>query len=264
MGAPVLGAMGSAASSAMGGMAGSAAGGFFGGPQGALGAAMSSGMGSIGALFSQGPSGAIASMSTAMAGATTSMTGFAAAAGAIAGPVLLAAAAFSFLSTKTKTLDGGVRLTASGMDVMLKSFEKVKKSRFWGLSTSVSETFSKMSEEQASPFIKAIDGIQNSITDAAGVLGVSAREFEKFAHQIRISTHGMSQEDASAAIMKGLQGLSDAMAEFVFSIDQTQAAFDEVALEGENATQTLLRLASSLTTVNDAMRFFGNTQMSSS
>ncbi|TNE60447.1 MAG: hypothetical protein EP341_01290, partial [Sphingomonadales bacterium] len=171
--------------------------------------------------------------------------------GSIAGPVAAVAAAVSFFSTKTKLLDSGLRITADNMDLLIQSFSTVEKSKFWGLSKSVSTSYGEVDAETAAVLEEAIGGIMTSVRDAAAVLGIGGEAFKDFAYIVEVSTKGMTDEEAQQAVLDAMTDLSDAYAGMVPEIER-------FAKTGEGATDTLTRLADSLTTVNDLADLLGH------
>lgn len=170
--------------------------------------------------------------------------------GSIAGPVAIVTAAISFFSSKTKLLDSGLRVTADNMDLLLQSFSTVEKSRFWGLSKSVSTSYGDLDAETAAVISDAIAEVQTSVQDYAGILGIGAAAFKSFAYVMEVSTKGMTDEEAQEALLEAFSDLSDAYAGMVPYIE-------EFAQSGETTTETLARLSDSLAAVNDVADLLG-------
>ncbi|MGR3732220.1 hypothetical protein [Limimaricola soesokkakensis] len=241
-------------------------GGSFGVPgAGAMGSGLMSGMGGVlggigstlsglGTTFFQNAIGIfgadMAGLSATLAGATSSLSGFAAAAGALALPIAGAVAAFDFFRQKTKKLDEGVRLTTEGMATAVESWERIRKTRFWGLSTDTDNYYSGAPSDIANPLKRAVGEMQAGIVQAADALGVGRRAFADFTHQIKLSTKGMTEDEAVRALQEELGGLGEAFAAMVPGVNRLRAA-------GESAADALARTATSLTTVNAAFRSLG-------
>lgn len=153
------------------------------------------------------------------------------------------ALAFSFFKTKTKELDSGIQANISGMDVMVRNFRKVEKSRFFGLSKKVSTSLSAADDATTDYVTEMVHNLQDGVYSAADALNIAADTFAGFTHVMRVSTKGLSEEAAQEAIEEGLRGVADAMAEMVPGIGAFMQA-------GEGASDTLDRLASRLTNVN--------------
>ncbi|MDZ4392507.1 MAG: hypothetical protein U1B82_05995, partial [Cypionkella sp.] len=237
-------------------IAGAAGGGAAPAAGGGLGSILS-GVAGVGASFISGASGLITSLtgaggslatagtylSSVLGGATASLGGLAAAAGALALPVLAVAAVFSFFRTKTKLLDSGLRLTVNGLDTAVETFKRVKKTRFWGLSSKTSTSYDDAATEIADPISKAIGAMQLGVIDMAGLLGISSTAFDTFATQLQISTKGLSEDDALAAVQKAITGLGDEFAELATGLK-------DFVHDGEGAMAALTRLTQSMQVVN--------------
>ncbi|UOA14535.1 phage tail tape measure protein [Sulfitobacter dubius] len=236
-----------------GGIMGTFMGGLAGGGTGFIGGAAnvisSFGAGGFGSAF--------ASIGHSIGAATTGIGAMGAAIGAIAVPVLAVAAVFSFFKKKTKELDSGLRVTVDGMDSLLESFRYVEESRFWGLSKKKKTYYDELAEEDAAPLEKVIHDLQTGILTTAEALSVGAGAFEAFSYQMKISTKDMSEEEAQAAIIEALQGLSDEFAGMVPGIADLQR-------EGEGAATTLQRIVTELQTVNDALYLFDRAALEAS
>ncbi len=189
--------------------------------------------------------------------ATGSLTGLAGAFGAALPVIGAVAAAFSFFRTKTKLLDKGIRFTVDEMDVLIESFQRIEKSRFFGLKKSRRSRYSVLSNSESAPFEAAISDIQQGVISAADALGIGSRAFRAFEHQFTVSTKGLTDEEAQEAIQKALAGFSDEFAKVALGAAR-------VVREGETATQALERLSSSLLAVNDAADLLGSREFATS
>ena len=211
---------------------------------GGLGSAFGSGMSAVwGAISSGGLSSGLSAVGSALGGITSGLSGFATALGAIALPVAALGAVFSFFKTKTKLLDSGFRITVDGMDALVESFKRVEKSRFWGLSKSRKTIYSQADADIADPIIRAIRDMEKSIIGAADILGFGSDAFADFTYQLKLSTKGMSNDEALQALQDKLAEMGDAFAGMVPGLADLQK-------EGEGAMDAITRLSQSLSTVN--------------
>ncbi|WP_339112864.1 hypothetical protein [Thioclava sp. GXIMD2076] len=222
-------------------------------------------LGSLGSAAVSGASGLVTSLTGAggglgaagsyltgvLGGATSSLTGFAAAVGAIALPVAAVGFLISGLIGKTKVLDTGIRALIGGSYITVQTYEKIEKSRFWGLSKSKRTNYSAASSEIADPIRRAVYGVQDSIAAAASALDIGAEAFDGFAYELKFSTKGLSEDEALEVLQDRLTGLGDAYAGQITGLEAFSAS-------GEGAMETINRLASALQTVNAAMDTLGN------
>ncbi|MCZ0963893.1 hypothetical protein [Paracoccus benzoatiresistens] len=237
----------------MGGLGG--AGGVLGGlgtGAAALGGAFLSGAGGFASAISAGGLGGAATYAQFMlGGATTSLAGFASALGAVALPLAAVVGVFSFFKKKTKELDAGLRVTVDGMDLLVETFRKTETRRFWGLSKKTRTSYGQADQETQDAISKAVGTLQDGILDAAKVLGFGAETFAAFSHVMQVSTKGMSEEEALAAVQEAIAGLGDDFAGMVPGLDRLRK-------DGEGASDALLRLSQSLVGVNGIMDTLGH------
>jgi len=224
----------------MGGIAGigSALGtGFMSSAGGFLSGGISGGMGAIGAQLSATAAGGFGAASVA------------ASIGAVAAPLLAVVAVFSFFKKKTKELDSGIKITTNGLDTMTQSFRKVETSRFWGLSKKIRTSVSNMGAG-GTAIQNAISDVQANVLIAAASLNIGADAFSRFSSRIKISTKGMNSDQANAAVNNALSGFADKFA-------STISGLRKFSLEGEGASDTLVRLATGLQNVNAVFETLG-------
>lgn len=200
----------------------------------------------IGGLASGGFSGGLSAIGSAVGGATAGLGGFAAAVGAIAVPLLAVAAVFSFFKKKTKLLDAGLRITTQEMGTFTQSFTKIQTKRFWGLSKKTRVKFSNAGAGISDPIQDAVFGLQTNILSAADALGIGADAFSGFSHSVKISTKGMSGEQAGKTVENAIIGVGNAFAGMI-------PGLAEVTLAGETSTKALERLTTRLALVNGTM-----------
>lgn len=227
------------------GQAGGATGilGQIGGVAGAFGSGLSS---VFTGLMSGGLSGAFGAISTALSGATAGLTGFATAVGALAVPVAAVAAVFSFFRTKTKTLDGGIRVAIDGVEALTETFQVIERRRFWGLSRSIRETFGAADRELVDAVQDTYSSLRESVLDMGSVLGIGARALNGFVSEIKLSTKGMSAEDAQAAVLAEFEKLGVQMAEQIMGT-RTETAVDTRAVADAEARLAEARREATLT-----------------
>ena len=126
-------------------------------------------------------------------------------------PVLGAvSAAVSFFSTKTKTLDSGLRLTANGAGLVAEEFSKLQKSRFWGMSKKTSTNYNAYGG--SSELQNAYSSLHNNITGMAADLGVGAAAFNDFKYKMNLSLKGLSEDQQKAKIAEEFVKMGDALA----------------------------------------------------
>jgi len=229
------------------------------------GSVVSAAWGSITGAFSGGLAGLSASVTGAFANLTgnvgallsgsgssiaSSLGALGSAIGAIAGPIAIVAGVVSFFRTKTKLLDAGIKAVISDTDVLVSTYKKVKKTKFWGLSSSTKTTSTAASEEVANPITQAINATQAAILSMASVLDIAADEFDAFSYELKVSTKGLSDEEIGKALA---QAMSDAADAYALMID----GLEDLIATGETATEALTRLSTALTTVNGAFDTLG-------
>ena len=194
----MLGTMGTGASMA----AGSGVTGFMGTLAGGTGA-----MGAVG-NFAAGGYSALTGTTLATAASGTA----AAAIGAIAAPLLAIAAVFSFFKKKVKVLDTGLKIMVDGFTVAAESFEKIRTTRFFGLSNKDTTTTKALSDEETSPLQDAVNDIQNAVVDAANALDLGSAAWDSFSYEFKLSLKGLDDAAKDAAIVAELTKMGDAFA----------------------------------------------------
>jgi hypothetical protein len=191
-------------------------------------------------------------MSAVMGGATSSMAGFAAAAGAVALPLLAVAAVFLAFRKTTKELDAGVRISVEGMETLVEGYKKIQTSRFFGLSKKVGDEFEAMDAAIADPMQNAVNGVLSNVFDMATGLGVAASEFDAFTTSLIVSTKGMTDEQAQVAVADALRDIGVEFAGMATDLFEFQR-------HGENAAMILQRLSTSVAASNVVMSALGLT-----
>ena len=192
--------------------------------------------------------GANALQASALTGASTLATTI----GAALGPIALVAFAVSALIGKTKLLNQGIAVTVDGFDALVQTFQTTKKSYLFGLVSSRAKTsYADAPAELADPIMATVAQIQKGVLGMADILGYSADTFAKFAHSLEVSTMGMTDEEAAAAVQEALADMSDGFADMIDGLDGMR-------LEGEGATDALTRLSAALSAVNPVMDTLGH------
>ena len=226
---------------------------------GAAGTGLLGGIGSVASGFmSGGLGGAADAIGTAVSGATTGLAGFGAAVGAVALPLLAVAAVFSFFSKKTKELDSGINITIKNMDTYVESWKKLETKQFWGLSKSVTDKIEAASAEISNPITEAILGIQTSVFNMAGYIGIATSALDKFTYDLKLSLKGLTEDQQMAKINEELTKLGDSFAALlpkVSSMAELTAIYQERLnletrlLQAQGDTEALRKIE--MSSIND-------------
>ncbi len=182
-----------------------AAGGFLGGIGSGLQAALGTGGFASAGIFNVAANAATA--------AATGVSALSATIGAAIPVVAGIAAVFSFFRTRTKTLDTGIRVAIDGVEALTESFEVIEKKKLWGLSRKVSETFGSADRELVDAVQDTYTSLRESVLDMGSVLGIGARALNGFVEEIKLSTRGMSPEEAQQAVLAEFEKLGVKMAQ---------------------------------------------------
>ena len=242
-----LGFSGSMAGSVAGAAVGGVGSGMLGGALGGLGGVASGLWSGLSGVFTGGGIGSsFANLGGLISGSVGGLGAIGAALPAL-GVIGIAIAAFR---KKVTQLDSGLRLTTTGMSSLVQVFSKVETKRFFGLIRKTSTSYSTASNDIADPILEAISGLQQGAIDAAKMLGVTSSAFDRFNYQFQLSTKGLSDADAQAALEKALRELGDAFAGLTPGLSSLQN-------EGEGALAALSRLSTSLSVVNGTFHDLG-------
>jgi len=200
------------------------------------------GLGSVGSgLMSGGLSGGAGALTTALSGSG----GLMAAAGAAVLPLAAVFAVVSFFKSKTKTIDEGIKGVISMEDAAFQSFQKIEKSRFFGLSkkrSTITKTLSAGAMDQAAFLVR------ESVVGAAESLGVSSSIFDGFTHSFSLSLKGLDEAAKSAAISKEFARMGESLANLVphidsvnqlFAVAQNRVALTDRLLQAQGKTEEL-------------------------
>lgn len=217
-------------------------------PASKLGGLMSgfnSGFGSVASgLASDGLGGAGSAIKAALMGVKGGgVAGFGTALGALAGPIAAIGLAFSALKTKTTQLDAGINVTVNGMTAAAQTYETVRKESLFGLIKRTSTSTSGADAGTSSAIQQAVTAIQDGVTAAAASLGIAGGAFSGFAYDLSVSTKGMTQDQALAAVQAKFAEMGDAFAGMV-------PGLAALVKTGEGASDALTRLATAAQAVN--------------
>ncbi|WP_425070638.1 phage tail tape measure protein [Sagittula sp. S175] len=158
----------------------------------------------------------------------------------------LISTAVNFFKTTKETLDQGVKLTVSGINASLESWETVRKTRFMGLSSKVSTHYDPYVGDTTGLRL-AVKGIQDGVIDAAEALGIGAEAFDGFAYSAKASAKG---GDAAAALEAELENMADKFAAMTPGLSKFVRA-------GEGAADAIEAMAGSLNAFNAVMDTLG-------
>jgi predicted secreted Zn-dependent protease len=218
---------------------------------GIAGSALSGGAGLVTSMMGGGGmAGAGTYMSAVLGTATTSLGAFAAAAGAVALPLLAVAAVFMAFKKKTRELDAGIRVSVDGMESLVEGFKKIQTSRFFGLSKKVADEFEAMDAETADPLQNAVNGVLQNVFNMATGLGVAASAFNDFTTSMIVSTKGMDEAQYQTAITDMLRDIGVEFARMATDLFEFQR-------HGENAAMILDRLNTSVSAANSVLSTLG-------
>lgn len=203
----------------------------------------------VGGLFSGGFGGAASAIGKAFGGIGSGIAGIGTAIGAALPVVGLAAAAFSLFRSKTSELDRGLQVTIGKTGTLTETFRDLEKSRFFGLSKRRSTEMHRASDALSAPIQQAVDAMRGATISAADAIGVSAHRIGGYSKKLRLSTKGMSDEEAQKAILDQLGGVSDELAKLVIG--------DRSIRAGETASQALSAMQAAMQTINTAFEGLG-------
>lgn len=237
-GAPVAGGL-------LGGIGGVWSGLSAGWASGGLGGALSGGIGS-----------SISGIATGLS--TGGLAGITSAIGA-AVPILAGVAAVAAIGKKLfgrKLKDTGIEGTFDMAEGLAASTYKFYKG---GLFRSNKTKRSALDEEVADPIEQAFRDVGKSALDAAEALGITGKTLDGLEFSFKFSTKGKTEEEIQEKIQEMLNQYGDAATWHLTGPDLQQ-----FRKEGESAYDALIRLASSLETVNESFRMLGRTLIDTS
>lgn len=159
----------------------------------------------------------------------------------------------NILGTKWKTSDSGILLDLMGDDLEGQTFDRQKKKRSLGRGTKRRTQYDDLDQGTEDVLQEIYSSFAETIGSLGELLGVATDDFANFTASIRVSTKGLSQEDAAKAVEDALR------AQFSAFTDQIFPFMDEFAVRGESTSDTLLRVTSNLTTVNAVLDLLDRT-----
>lgn len=229
---------------------------------GATGAAMAGDTAALG-LVSNGAATGIGALTDAIGGgfmdaiaaltggiSTGGLSGIAAAIGAAILPLGALAATFSLLFGRTTQLDAGLRLTASGMDLLVDQYTTTQTSRLFGLIKTTNTGYTPADAALSDPLQAAYADIYTGVTDMAAAIGLGSEALAGFTYSMNVSTKGLTDAEATAALQAEFDAMASGMADLVL-------AGEPVVKLGETSADALTRLSTSLTGANAAMTGLG-------
>jgi hypothetical protein len=229
----------------------------------ASGAGILSSLGSIGAAATAFGTGMAASFSSMMAAGvsgwataagsligTGSLAGIAAGVGMIAAPLAAAALLYKPLFGR-KLKDTGIEGTFSGTDGLSANTYQFYKG---GLFRSNKTTRSALDEGMRSGLAQQYGALTAQNATNAGALGLDAGGLANFSSSFGFSTNGMSEQQVGERFAQEFAAIADAQASLLLGT----AAFNRA---GESSSETLQRLAGSLTSVNAAFDALGKSAL---
>jgi len=213
---------------------------------------------------------------SALSGTTTLSTTMGAYAGAalpwVAGALAVNQAIKNAGHGDWETKGSGFNLDYSGGRITGESFEDQRKYGGWFHSDRHRTTTEELSADASGDLNFAFDNIENSLTAMADSLGLSAKAVESFTTSTSISLHGLSEQDAAAAIDEWVSGVADEMASSLFGrgginlqelfesgnlFDYFKRGLDDFQAHGESLYQTLQRLTAETATVDGVLDALG-------
>lgn len=138
--------------------------------------------------------------------------------------------------------DTGIQGTFSGSGFEGSTYKYYKGGLLRSNKTTTSELDSVVEETIGAAYLE----VRKSVKNMASVLGLGSEAIRGFAHDFKISTKDMSEDEVLEALQTEMAKAGSGMAELVLGTDRYSKA-------GETALDTLTRLSTSLTTLNDAM-----------
>lgn len=203
-------------------------------------------LGGGGGLFSGGMSG--------LAGLTGGLkSGIAGIGGAISAAMPIIGGAMFLMDgfkKKTELLDAGLRININGTNALAESYNKVKETRFWGLSKKTKETFDGVSDAVNGALSDTVSLMQGGVLDSIAALGGNAAALDGFTASLKLSTKDMTEEQATAALTQELGKLSDEMA-------LTALGTAEYTRLGETHSAALTRMSTAMAVVNPVLQNLG-------
>lgn len=121
-----------------------------------------------------------------------------------------------------------------------------------GLFRSNKTKYGELDEETRSNFAKVFFDMKDGVSEMAKMLGLGTESLEDFTYKFKVNLKGLSEEEATKKIQEQFQLMGEEMAKLVLTTD-------EYSLAEETRMDTLIRLSSTLTTVNTIFENMGMT-----
>lgn len=201
----------------------------------------------LGGILSGG--GLTASFAT-LSGLATGSVGLAA--GAIGAAVPAIGVIIAGAALLKKAFSRKFAFSALEGTVGLDGFDGYSRDHFkGGLFRSDKDVRTALDEDLATGLDKQAGGLTKSLLDMSEALGLGRDTLDKYkGYFVSVLTSGRSQEQIQQDLARHFEIASDQMAEMILGTSRWSKA-------GESATDTLARLSTSLTQVNDAMDLLG-------
>ncbi len=151
-------------------------------------------------------------------------------------------------STK-KLVGAGVGGTLGGDATSAYSYQRIKKSSFWGL-FSKTRTYNTAQDELSGQLGLEVANIQDSVTSLIDVMGGAASDISAITHSFKFDTRNMSEEQIQERLQEELEAYGNAIA-------STALGTDEFTRQGESALEALTRMATGLQAANTAFEALG-------
>lgn len=205
-------------------------------------------------LFGSGIGGSMTAASSLIGtGAAGTAAGVGSAVGAVAPYVLAAYAAYRLVASLRKK-----RTTAEGIDGTLggdvgfegQGFREWK--RRWGGS---GRDEWALAPEMTAQLADSVSSIQTATRGYAEALGLPVAALQTYTQALRLDTRGLGEQEIRKKLEEALGAFADGLAGTLGD------AVSRFAREGERAADTLARLATSLSSVNDVLTTLGQPMM---
>lgn len=168
---------------------------------------------------------------------------------------------------------GSVNTTASGISGTLsttggadvQNFQNWSQRGGWFRSGRSGTNFSAVTSEFDTFLDSTVKNIAESTRNYAESIGLSASVVDSFSKAINISLMGLDDAGKTKAIQDALGSFAEDLAKTI--VDRTKTVFldgSEILVQrsGETATQTLMRLSESISTVNGVLKLFNDDLLS--
>jgi len=148
--------------------------------------------------------------------ATAANAGIMGTIGAAVPAIAAVALVIGAFSSKTKELDSGLKATIKTNDVLIESYRKMEKSRFFGLSK---KKYTIADTVEGSPLEQQILQLQHGIMSMAKAIGVADDVFNDFLYSFNISLKGLNEDEKLKKINEELGKMGDAFASLIPNVE---------------------------------------------